>query len=97
MKMGVFKAGWQSLACKGAIDRSRKHSVPSTMVSLRRLSPSELHPAPRITNYGCELSLKFLNIRLDNIQVSDEARHPHMVRNIHRMIVQSRPRLLNRA
>ena len=25
---------------------------------------------------------RFLNIRLDNIKVADEARHPHMVRNV---------------
>ena len=110
MKMGVFKAGWQSLACKGAIDRSREHcslfrtlhdgqsspplsqpflkperywqlisSVFKTLTdqtvivelkndllitgvlksvdqSVTRVSPpSELQPAPRVTNYGCEL------------------------------------------
>jgi len=28
-----------------------------------------------------EASIRFLNIRLDNIKVLDEARHPHMVRS----------------
>lgn len=30
--------------------------------------------------------IRFLNIRLDNIKVLDEARHPHMVRRLRRCI-----------